>query len=195
MYSPAEGQQDYSETIRETSTHSNDDSELIVSFAEVQAAARGTCNWSACGRDTVYNFWLKYLPSSHLHLERLYLAVLRDPEQLPECTLQLRTLLIPKVAQLKMGEYRLITIMSSVLNLLSKIVLGKVKPALVESRVISENKGAFGDNIIGAKEPVLLDEMIQGQYKGKLASAWLEVKKAFDSVPHAYVLATQRNCL
>ena len=31
--------------------------------------------------------------------------------------------------------------------------------------------------------------MIQGQYKGKLASAWLDVKKAFDSVPHAYVLA------
>ena len=59
---------------------------------------------------------------------------------------------------------------------------------LVESRVISENQGAFGDNTIGAKELVLLDEVIQGQYKGKLASAWLDVKKAFDSVPQAYVL-------
>ena len=80
--------------------------------------------------------------------------------------------------------------MSNALNLLSKIVLDKVKPALVESRVISENQRAFGDNIVGAKEPVLLDEMIQGQYKGKLASAWPDVKKAFDNVPHAYVLAT-----
>ena len=79
--------------------------------------------------------------------------------------------------------------MYNVLKLLSKIVLDKVKPALVESRVISENQGAFGDNAVGAKELVLLDEVIQGQYKGKLASAWLDVKKAFDSVPHAYVLA------
>ena len=79
--------------------------------------------------------------------------------------------------------------MSNVLKLLSKIVLAKVKPALVENRVISENQGAFGDNTVGAKELVLLDEVIQGQYKGKLGSAWLDVKKAFDSVPHAYVLA------
>ena len=79
--------------------------------------------------------------------------------------------------------------MSNVLKLLSKIVLAKVKPALVESRVISENRGAFGDNTVGAKELVLLDEVIQMKYKGKLASAWLDIKKAFDSVPHAYVLA------
>ena len=79
--------------------------------------------------------------------------------------------------------------MSNVLKLLSKIVLGKVEPTLAESRVISENQGAFGDNIVGAKELVLLDEVIQGQYKGKLASAWLNVKKVFDSVPRAYMLA------
>ena len=175
--------------IREIFTHSNDESELTVSLAEVQAAVRGTRNWSACGRDTIYNFWLKYLPASHLYLARLYSAVLRNPEQPSEHTLQLRTLLIPKVAQPKAGEYRPITIMSNVLKLLSKIVLAKVKPALVESRVISENQGALGDNTVGAKELVLLDEVIQGQYKGKLASAWLDAKKAFDSVPHAYLLA------
>ena len=92
--------------------------------------------------------------------------------------------MIPKVPQSKTGEYRPITIMSNVLKLLSKIFLGKVKPALVESRVIIENQGAFSDNTVGAKELVLLDEAIQGQYKGKLASAWLDAKKAFDSVPH-----------
>ena len=137
VYSSTEGHRDYSETIRETFTHSNDESELTVSLAEVQAVVRDTRNWSACGRDTVYNFWLKYLPASHLHLARLYSAVFRNPEQLSECTLQLRTLLIPKVAQPKAGEYRPITIMSNVLKLLSKIVLAKIKPVLVESRVIS----------------------------------------------------------
>ena len=140
--------------------HSNDESELTVSLAEVQAAVRGTRNWSACGRDTVYNFWLKYLSASHLHLAWLYSAVIRNSEQLSECTLQLRTLLIPKVVQPKAEEYRPITIMSNVLKLLSKIVLGKVKPALVENRVIGKNQGLFDDNIVGTKELVLLDEMI-----------------------------------
>ena len=162
VYSSTEGQRDYSETIRETFTHSNDESELTVSLAEVQTAVRGTRNWSACGRDTVYNFWLKCLPFSLIHLARLYSAVLMNPEQLSECTPQLRTLLIPKVAQPKAGEYRPIIIISNVIKLLSKIVLGKVKPVLVERRVISENQGAFGDNTVGAEELVLLDEVIQG---------------------------------
>ena len=78
--------------------------------------------------------------------------------------------------------------MSNFLKLLSKIVLAKVKPMLMEKRLISENQGVFGDNTIGSKELVLLDEVIQGQHKGKLATAWLDVKKAFDSVPHKYVL-------
>ena len=59
-------------------------------------------------------------------------------------------------------EYRPITIMSNVFKLLSRIVLSKVKPALMESRVISENQGAFGDNTVDAKELVLLDKVIQG---------------------------------
>ena len=51
VYSSIEGQRDYSETIRETFAHSNDESELTVSLAEVQAVVRGTC-----GQNTVYNF-------------------------------------------------------------------------------------------------------------------------------------------
>ena len=59
----------------------------------------------------------------------------------------------------------------------------------MESRVISENQEAFDGNTVGAKELVLLNEVIQGQYKGKLTSTWFDVKKRFNSVPHAYVLA------
>ena len=76
--------------------------------------------------------------------------------------------------------------MSNVLKLLSKIVLDKIKPALVESRLISENQGALGDNTVGAKELVLLSEAIQSQYKSKLA------KKTVDSVSHTWILAISK---
>ena len=74
--------------------------------------------------------------------------MLRDPEQLPESVLQLRTLLIPKVSELSVGDYRPITIMSNLPKLLSKIVLVKAKHILLENCLISENQGAFGDNTI-----------------------------------------------
>ena len=131
---------------------------------------RGTRNWSACGRDTIYNFWLKYLPASHLHLARLYSTVLRNPEQLLECTL-----LIPKVVQPKAGEYRPITIKSNMLKLLSKIVLSKVKSALVESRVISENQGAFGDNTVNFKiEPPKSRSCLMRRSGASTGVSWLQ---------------------
>ena len=48
-------------------------------------------------------------------------------------------------------------------------------------------------NSIESKELVLLDEVITGQHKSNLNVAWLDVKKAFDSVPHNYVRSILRN--
>ena len=74
----------------------------------------------------------------------------------------------PECISTKTGEYRSITTMSNIFGLLSKIVLGKIKPALVETRIISENQVAFVEDTVGANELVLLDEVIQGQYNDKL---------------------------
>ena len=180
---------DCSDVVQKTFTTANDESNLEITLADVQAAVNYTCNWSASGRDTIYNFWLEYLASLHLPLARQFTVVLRDPEQLAESVLQLRTLLIPKVSELSVGDYRPITIMSNLPKLLSKIVLVKAKHILLENCLISENQGAFGDNTIWFKEQVLLNEVIQSQHKGKLTTAWLDVKETFDSAPHNYVLS------
>ena len=49
VYSSAESQRNYSDVIRETFTCSNDESELTISLPELQAAVRGTLNWSVRG--------------------------------------------------------------------------------------------------------------------------------------------------
>ena len=99
-------------------------------------------------RYIVYSSWWKYLTSSHPHLVRLFTAALQDLKQLPDTTLQFRTLLISKVAKTSADNYRTITIMSNLFKLLRKILLAKVRPVLLENRLISENQGVFGDNII-----------------------------------------------
>ena len=50
--------------------------------------------------------------------------------------------------------------MSNLLKLLNNIVVTKVKLVLLETRLASENQSAFGDNTIGSKERLLLDEVI-----------------------------------
>ena len=55
-------------------------------LADVQAVVKYIRNWSVSGRDTVYNFWLNYLTSSHLHPVRRSTAVLRNPKIAKLCS-------------------------------------------------------------------------------------------------------------
>ena len=59
-----------------------------------------------------------------------------------------------------------------------------IKPIMLQQISVSEVQEAFGTNRIGSKKLVLLDEVITDQYNNNLNIAWLDAKKAFDSVPH-----------
>ena len=116
-----------------------------------------------------------------------------NPDTIDESVTSLRTLLIAKTKQPGPGDFRPISIMNNVMNLVSKMILQTIKSILLDARLISEVQGAFGVNSIGSKELVLLDEVITGQHKGNLNVAWLDVKKASDSIPHNYVRSILRN--
>ena len=82
----------------------------------------------------------------------------------------------PKAVLTKCRPYLLIINISNIIQLLSKIVLGNIKSVLVKSRIISKNQGTLGGNTIDAKKLILLNKVIQDQYKGRLASAWLDAQ-------------------
>lgn len=61
-------------------------------------------------------------------------------------------------------------------------------------QVIVENRDLLAENqlgtvrmVQGAKEQALLNLAINKQYSNKLKTAWIDVKKAFDSVDHNYL--------
>ena len=60
-------------------------------------------------------------------------------------------------------------------------------------QVIVENRALLAENqlgtvrmVQGAKEQALLDLAINKAYGNSLKTAWVDVKKAFDSVDHIY---------
>ena len=186
-------EKDYSDIAKEAFIGTNLSSPLIIRLEGVKVAVKGTRNWSTAGTDQVYGFWLKYISSCHEPLSRLITEALVNPDTIDESVTSLRTLLIAKTKQPGPGDFRPISIMNNVMKLVSKVILQTIKSILLDARLISEVQGAFGVNSIGSKELVLLDEVITGQHKGNLNLAWLDVKKAFDSVPHNYVRRLLRN--
>ena len=58
LYSSEADTRDYSDVVQKVFTAANDEDEPEITLADVQTAVKCTRNWSASGRDTVYNFWL-----------------------------------------------------------------------------------------------------------------------------------------
>ena len=96
------------------------------------------------------------------------------------------TYLIPKGTPTKGSDFRPITCMSNLYKLTTKCVT-KVMQAIVENReLLAENQLGTVRMVQGAKEQALLDLAISKAHG--LKSAWIDVKKAFDSVDHIYLV-------
>ena len=76
LYGSETDKRDYLDVVQEAFTAAKDEGDFEITLNNVQAAVKYTRNWIASGRDTVYNFWLKYLTSSHVDLARQFTAVL-----------------------------------------------------------------------------------------------------------------------
>ena len=67
-------------------------------------------------------------------------------------------------------------------------------------QTIVENRDLLADNQLGtvrmtqgAKDQALLNLAINKHYSNRLKTAWIDVKKAFDSVDHNYLIKCQEN--
>ena len=78
--------------------------------------------------------------------------------------------------------------MSNLYKLTTKCVT-KVMQAIVENRdLLADNQLGTVRMVQGAKEQALLNLAINKEYSNRLKTAWIDVKKAFDSVDHIYLI-------
>lgn len=78
--------------------------------------------------------------------------------------------------------------MSNLYKLTTKCVT-KVMQEIVENReLLSENQLGTVRMVQGAKEQALLNLAVNKEYGNELKTAWIDVKKAFDSVDHTYLI-------
>jgi Reverse transcriptase (RNA-dependent DNA polymerase) len=69
------------------------------------------------------------------------------------------------------------------------------KQAKVENRdLLAENHLGTVRMVQGAKEQALLNLAINKEYSNRLKSAWIDLKKAFDSVDHIYLIKCLESC-
>jgi hypothetical protein len=182
-------------TAKNTYANTAEQRNLQITREDVQRVARRMKNWKAPGPDQVHGFWIKKLTSLHDHLARLYQKSLE--EGCPAWMTEGRTVLLQKDVQkgTVVENYRPITCLPTMWKLLSGIVSDEIRSHLQRNKLIPiEQKGCM-PNCRGTKDQLLTDKAIIRNCKRRktnLSMVWIDYKKAFDSVPHSWLIECMR---
>lgn len=166
-----------------------------ITLADVQKAISRTHSWKAPGRDKLQNYWLKKFTATHEKLAQLLLHLLQNPEETPQFLTSGITYLLPKTTtpSADPARYRPITCLPTLYKLLTATIADKIYQHLQKNNLLDEEQKGCRKGSRGCKEQLILDSVVTGnarKSKNNLYTAYVDYKKAFDSVPHSWLLET-----
>ena len=163
-----------------------------ISKEEAILAIMKSSNWKAPGNDGIANFWLKNLSSVHEDLTTAYNDILKNSEKQPDWLTEGLTYLLPKPEETKNPKnYRPITCLPTMYNILTSILTKRTYAFLEENELLPTEQKGCKRGSYGCKDQLLINEMSLencARSKRNLSSAWIDYKKAFDSVPHSWII-------
>ena len=168
---------------------------LSITPAMVRKALKKMKNWKAAGADGVQGFWLKNLTCLHDRLAEQLQTVLNG--DIPNWMTTGRTSLIlkdPKHPE-KESNYRPITCLPTIWKLLTSIISDQIYNFLDSNNLIPWQQKGNKRKSRGTKDQLLIDKLIMNMAKKKkrnLRMIWIDYKKAYDSVPHSWILESLR---
>lgn len=163
-----------------------------ITALEVSKQLKRAANWKAPGLDGVQNFWLKSFTKLHCRIADAYNNVIRDPESVPAWLTQGRTYLLPKSNDTQLPKnYRPITCLSTMYKNLTAIISSRMHTFFDQHNIMPKEQKGCSSGSFGCKDHLMLSKAIMDdckRNKKNLQMGWIDYKKAFDSVPHSWIL-------
>ena len=182
--------QDYQElieTLDQNTLEIDLDKEKIKKIAEV--SIKNLPNWKAAGPDKVFNFFIKKLCSLHPVLIEAIADAVLNPELICESFYTGNSHLLAKVeVATEPEELRPIMCLPSTLKLVNRVNTDLLYEYCTLNEVMSRNQLGTRRRCQGAKEQILINSALNSHNDNKLCTSWIDVKKAFDSIHHQYLI-------
>ena len=164
---------------------------------EVEGVKKGIgrmSNWKAPGPDMVRGFWFKKLTSLHLVLTSALKECVEQGD-VPEWLVKGRTVLFQKDPEkgIDVQNYRPIACLPLMWKLLTGIFADKIYDHLHTNNLLVEEQKGCRKKSRGTKDQLLIDREVLREAKRKkrfLSMAWIDYRKAYDMLPHSWILET-----
>ncbi|XP_045510128.1 uncharacterized protein LOC123705416 [Colias croceus] len=163
---------------------------VVVTRDDISAAVRKCPNWKTPGVDGLQTYWLKGFNACHATLARQFGEAI-EHRLLPNFLTTGVTYLAPKSNRsADPSQYRPITCLPTIYKALTSVLAAKIAKHIDGNRILADTQNGCRAGGRGTKELLLIDTVIGQQVKRNrrnLSAAWIDYKKAFDSVPHTWL--------
>ena len=163
-----------------------------ISLEELRFALGKSHKWKSPGIDKIPNFWLNSLTEVHENLKNSFNKIITSVENVPDWLTEGITYLLPKSNDTRNPKnYRPITCLTTTYKILTSIITDRMYKFLDENSILPHEQKGCKRNSYGCKDQLLINKMILEDSKRKnknLSTAWIDYRKAFDSVPHDWIL-------
>ncbi|MEM7264394.1 MAG: reverse transcriptase domain-containing protein [Pseudomonadota bacterium] len=178
--------------IKESFSEVERQEDVVVKLEDVKAGIRKLANWKAPGPDWVRGYWLKKLTSVHGAIAGALQECVTSGD-VPEWMVKGRTVLIQKDASKGTvpSNYRPITCLPLMWKLLSGIFSEKIYAHLLQHNLLPDEQKGCRKKSRGTKDQLIIDKAILREVKAmkrNLSMCWIDYKKAYDMVPHSWIL-------
>lgn len=159
---------------------------------EFEIALKRMKPWKATGPDGVHAAWWKIIPSAHEILKRLICASIKNGRLPWKWIAQGRTILIYKKGDPSdPANYRPITCLNTCYKAMTALLNRLILKYVEQGKIIPREQRALKPGEWACKHAMILDQAIAQDSiwrRKEIMTAWLDYRKAFDSVAHQYLI-------
>ena len=163
-----------------------------ITAEEIERSLRKSHKWKSLGVDQIPNFWLHTLSSAHAKLASNLNSIMKEPNLTPKWLCHGATYLLAKSSETENPKnYRPITCLSTSYKLLTSILTDRTYMHMDEQNIFHNEQTGCRRGSYRCKDQLLINKMILENAHAKhrhLSTAWIDYEKAFDSVPHSWIL-------
>lgn len=170
------------------------ETQILVTKEIVTKCMRKKKNWSSPGLDMITNYWLKLFSSTHSSISIALTNIINNDQAsiLPDWVSEGRTRMLPKKDNpTSAQDFRPITCLNTMYKLITSIINNELQEHLTKFNLMQLDQRGGTKGSMGCVDNLLIDKAIledASKNKKNLSCLWVDVKKAFDSVSHAWLL-------
>ena len=184
--------------VRLTLASAEEQQQFVITDFLVEERVKKMTNWASPGKDGLHAYWIKHFKQLHDRIASQLMHCLSNAEVPDWMTVGRTFLLIKDHSKGPLpGNFRPITCLPAMWKLFTGLLADSIYRHLDRNNLLPDEQKGCKKKSRGCKEQLLIDKLILKNCKRRkrnLAMTFIDYKKAYDSVPHSWILSCMTMC-